>query len=158
MLGRKIARQIARHGLVLIATVLVGAFLSAALVRLAPGFDADERIRAIAPGHLGNLREHRDDRSGRAEIAGVAAGQGERAGDIRTDQRVGPTAARKRSRQCAACAHRERVGRRAARQVGNAGKGKGVQGSAIWTADVPGIGRIGANQSIRAAAAHEDRD
>ena len=46
MLGRKItrqiARQIAKNGLVLVATVLLGAFLSAVLVRLAPGFDVDE--------------------------------------------------------------------------------------------------------------------
>ncbi|HEX3818744.1 MAG TPA: ABC transporter permease [Candidatus Sulfotelmatobacter sp.] len=46
MLGRKttrqIARQIARHGLTLIATVLLGAFLSAVLVRCAPGFNVDE--------------------------------------------------------------------------------------------------------------------
>jgi peptide/nickel transport system permease protein len=38
MLGRKIAR----HGLILLATVLLGGFLSAAMVRLAPGFDSDE--------------------------------------------------------------------------------------------------------------------
>ena len=38
MLGRKIAR----HGLTLVATALLGGFLSATLVRLAPGFDADE--------------------------------------------------------------------------------------------------------------------
>ena len=38
MLGRKIAR----HGLILIATALLGGFLSAGMVRLAPGFDTDE--------------------------------------------------------------------------------------------------------------------
>jgi peptide/nickel transport system permease protein len=38
MLGRKIAR----HGLAMVATALLGGFLSATLVRLAPGFDADE--------------------------------------------------------------------------------------------------------------------
>lgn len=38
MLGRKIAR----HGLAIVATVLLGGLLSAALVRLAPGFDVDE--------------------------------------------------------------------------------------------------------------------
>lgn len=38
MLGRKIAR----HGLAVLATALLGGFLSATLVRLAPGFDADE--------------------------------------------------------------------------------------------------------------------
>ncbi len=38
MLGRKIAR----HGLTIIATVLLGGLLSATLVRLAPGFDVDE--------------------------------------------------------------------------------------------------------------------
>jgi peptide/nickel transport system permease protein len=42
VLGRKIARRIARHGLALIATVLLGAFLSAVLVRYAPGFSVDE--------------------------------------------------------------------------------------------------------------------
>jgi peptide/nickel transport system permease protein len=36
-------KRIVRHGLVLIATVLLGGFLSAVLVRLAPGFDSDER-------------------------------------------------------------------------------------------------------------------
>jgi len=39
MLGRKIAR----HGIALVATVLLGGLLSATLVRLAPGFDVDER-------------------------------------------------------------------------------------------------------------------
>jgi len=34
--------RIARHGFALVATVLLGALLSAILVRLAPGFDADE--------------------------------------------------------------------------------------------------------------------
>jgi len=38
MLGRKIAR----HGLAIVATALLGGFLSATLVRLAPGFDTDE--------------------------------------------------------------------------------------------------------------------
>jgi peptide/nickel transport system permease protein len=39
---RTISRRIARHGLALAATVLLGGLLSALLVRLAPGFDADE--------------------------------------------------------------------------------------------------------------------
>ena len=39
MLGRKIAR----HGIALLATVLLGGLLSATLVRLAPGFDVDEQ-------------------------------------------------------------------------------------------------------------------
>jgi len=38
MLGRKILR----HGLFILATALLGGFLSATLVRLAPGFDSDE--------------------------------------------------------------------------------------------------------------------
>ena len=38
MLGRKILR----HGLAILATALLGGFLSATLVRLAPGFDTDE--------------------------------------------------------------------------------------------------------------------
>lgn len=37
-----LARKIARHVLAVTATVLLGAFLSAALLRLAPGFDVDE--------------------------------------------------------------------------------------------------------------------
>jgi peptide/nickel transport system permease protein len=36
-------KRIARHGLALIATVLLGGLLSAVLVRLAPGFDSDEQ-------------------------------------------------------------------------------------------------------------------
>jgi peptide/nickel transport system permease protein len=36
-------KRIARHGLTLIATALLGGLLAAALVRLAPGFDADEQ-------------------------------------------------------------------------------------------------------------------
>ena len=39
MLGRRIAR----HGLTMVATVLLGGLLSATLVRLAPGFDVDEQ-------------------------------------------------------------------------------------------------------------------
>jgi peptide/nickel transport system permease protein len=39
MLGRKIAR----HGIALVAKVLLGGLLSATLVRLAPGFDVDEQ-------------------------------------------------------------------------------------------------------------------
>jgi peptide/nickel transport system permease protein len=35
-------RKIARHGTAILATALVGGFLSATLVRLAPGFDVDE--------------------------------------------------------------------------------------------------------------------
>ena len=35
-------RRIARHGITIIATVLIGGFLAATLVRFAPGFDADE--------------------------------------------------------------------------------------------------------------------
>jgi len=38
MLGRKLAR----HGLAIVATALLGGFLSATMVRLAPGFDTDE--------------------------------------------------------------------------------------------------------------------
>ena len=38
-----LARKIARHGLTLVATVLLGGLLSATLVRLAPGFDSDEQ-------------------------------------------------------------------------------------------------------------------
>src|SRR5258708_15500092 len=41
-LTRQIARKVARHGLAIAATVLLGGFLSTALVRLAPGFDVDE--------------------------------------------------------------------------------------------------------------------
>jgi len=37
-----LGRTIARHGLAMVATVLLGGLLSAALARLAPGFDVDE--------------------------------------------------------------------------------------------------------------------
>jgi len=37
-----LARRIARHGLTLLVTALLGGFLSATLLRLAPGFDSDE--------------------------------------------------------------------------------------------------------------------
>src|ERR1700730_18528588 len=40
---RTLARRIAVHGLVLVATVLLGGLLAAVLVRLAPGFDVDEQ-------------------------------------------------------------------------------------------------------------------
>jgi len=39
---RMLSRRMARHGLAMVATVLLGGFLSAVLVRLAPGFDVDE--------------------------------------------------------------------------------------------------------------------
>jgi peptide/nickel transport system permease protein len=38
-----LAWRIARHGLVMVATVLLGGFLSAVLARFAPGFDTDEQ-------------------------------------------------------------------------------------------------------------------
>jgi len=37
-----LSRKLARHGLTLIATALLGGFLAATLVRFAPGFDTDE--------------------------------------------------------------------------------------------------------------------
>jgi ABC-type dipeptide/oligopeptide/nickel transport system permease component len=37
-----LAQRIARHGLTIVATVLLGGLLSATLVRFAPGFDTDE--------------------------------------------------------------------------------------------------------------------
>lgn len=40
---RALGGRIARHGLTFLATVLLGGLLSAALVRLAPGFDTDEQ-------------------------------------------------------------------------------------------------------------------
>ena len=40
---RSLTWRISGHALALLATVLVGGLLSAALVRLAPGFDADEQ-------------------------------------------------------------------------------------------------------------------
>jgi len=38
-----LGRRIARHALTIVATVVLGGFLSATLVRLAPGFNVDER-------------------------------------------------------------------------------------------------------------------
>ena len=40
---RKLTQKLAGHGLALVATVLLGGLLSATLVRLAPGFEADEQ-------------------------------------------------------------------------------------------------------------------
>ena len=40
---RKLRWKIAGHAVTLLATLLLGGLLSATLVRLAPGFDADER-------------------------------------------------------------------------------------------------------------------
>ncbi len=40
---RRLRWKIAGHALTLVATILIGGLLSATLVRLAPGFDADER-------------------------------------------------------------------------------------------------------------------
>jgi peptide/nickel transport system permease protein len=37
-----VTRRLARHGITIILTVLLGGFISATLVRLAPGFDSDE--------------------------------------------------------------------------------------------------------------------
>jgi peptide/nickel transport system permease protein len=56
-------KRIARHGLALLATILLGGFLSAVLVRYAPGFGTDEAqldphlssetIQSIRAGHAG---------------------------------------------------------------------------------------------------------
>jgi peptide/nickel transport system permease protein len=58
-------KRIARHGLVLIATVLLGGLLSAVLVRLAPGFDSDEQeldphlnAASIQALHQARLEQH----------------------------------------------------------------------------------------------------
>jgi peptide/nickel transport system permease protein len=37
-----VTRRLARHGITIVLTVLLGGFISATLVRLAPGFDSDE--------------------------------------------------------------------------------------------------------------------
>jgi peptide/nickel transport system permease protein len=55
--------RIARHGLAMLATVLVGGLLSATLVRLAPGFDVDEnqldpRLNAASIQALRQARLH----------------------------------------------------------------------------------------------------
>ncbi len=58
-------RKIAGHLLALLATVLFGGLLSATLVRLAPGFDADERVLDphlnAASTHALEGARHRDD-------------------------------------------------------------------------------------------------
>jgi peptide/nickel transport system permease protein len=60
---RGLEKKIASHVLLLIATVLIGGFLSAVLVRLAPGFEADEReldphLNAQSLQALRNSRRH----------------------------------------------------------------------------------------------------
>ena len=56
-------RKIAWHGLALAATLLLGGLLSATLVRLAPGFDADERQLdpRLNADSLQALRQSRDE-------------------------------------------------------------------------------------------------
>ena len=64
MLRKSMLKTIALHGFSLIATVLLGGFLAAVLVRFAPGFDADEReldphlsgesIQSLRQARLGN--------------------------------------------------------------------------------------------------------
>jgi peptide/nickel transport system permease protein len=59
----RLSRKIIGHALSLVATVLVGGFLSATLVRLAPGFDADEReldphLNSQSVQALRNSRQH----------------------------------------------------------------------------------------------------
>jgi peptide/nickel transport system permease protein len=58
-----LAGKIARHGIVLMATVLLGGLLSATLVRLAPGFDTDEQQLdpRLNSESLHALRENRRD-------------------------------------------------------------------------------------------------
>ena len=67
MQGRKITRRIARRGVGMVATVLLGGLLAAALVRLAPGFDVDE---AQLDPHLNaeSLRVLREARSDQRNI------------------------------------------------------------------------------------------
>jgi peptide/nickel transport system permease protein len=62
-----LARKIARHGLALLATVLLGGLLAATLVRLTPGFDVDEQ--QLDP-HLNteSIRALRDQRLGQQNI------------------------------------------------------------------------------------------
>ena len=63
MLGQKIAR----HGLALVATALLGGLLSATLVRLAPGFDADEA--ALDPRlNSESIQALRQDRAGQHNV------------------------------------------------------------------------------------------
>lgn len=56
-----LARRIARHGIALVATALIGGLLSATLVRMAPGFDADEQQLdpRLNAGSVRALRETR---------------------------------------------------------------------------------------------------
>jgi len=67
MQGSKITRRIARRGVGMVATVLLGGLLAAALVRLAPGFDVDE---AQLDPHLNaeSLRVLREARSDQRNI------------------------------------------------------------------------------------------
>ncbi|HTS38288.1 MAG TPA: ABC transporter permease [Candidatus Solibacter sp.] len=60
-------KRIARHGLALLATILLGGFLSALLVRYAPGFDTDE---AQLDPHLSSetIQAMRGSRAGQRDI------------------------------------------------------------------------------------------
>jgi len=62
-----VGRKLARHGLAIVVTALVGGFLSATMVRLAPGFDADENQ---IDSHLNSesIQALRERRSGQRNI------------------------------------------------------------------------------------------
>lgn len=83
-------RRIARHLLSIAALVLLGGLLSATLVRLAPGFDTDER--ALDPSlNAESIRALRADRAGESNILRFYAAylRGAMHGDLGTSHALG---------------------------------------------------------------------
>jgi peptide/nickel transport system permease protein len=82
--------KIARHLGAIVALVLLGGLLSATLVRLAPGFDADER--ELDPGlNAESVRALRQSRAGEHDILSFYAGflRGALRGDLGTSHALG---------------------------------------------------------------------
>src|ERR1700684_3490351 len=90
MLSWKVARRVVQKLAAIVALVLLGGLLSATLVRLAPGFDADER--ELDPGlNAESVRALRQSRAGEHNILRFYAGylRGAMHGDLGTSHALG---------------------------------------------------------------------
>src|SRR5580692_12565168 len=90
LISKMLLWKITRHLAAIAALVLLGGLLSATLVRLAPGFDADER--ELDPGlNAESVRALRQSRAGEHNILSFYAGylQGAMHGDLGTSHALG---------------------------------------------------------------------
>src|ERR1700722_19858996 len=90
MPGWTVARHLVQKLAAIVALVLLGGLLSATLVRLAPGFDADER--ELDPGlNAESVRALRQSRAGEHNILRFYAGylRGAMHGDLATSHALG---------------------------------------------------------------------